>query len=543
MDCASNSIRRSATSEVCVALLSVDELTVSFGGTTVLDAVSFAIGKGQRFGVVGESGAGKSVAALAIMGLLPNEAQVTGATIFDAAPLPAEEEARARLRGKRIAMVFQDCASALDPLQTVGVQVAEAMQLAGQAQGDMKAEVERLFTELGLEPGQLGRYPRELSGGERQHVLIAMALAGKPDLLICDEPASALDLVTRRRVIDAIDRACTDRGMALMYISHDLKAVASLCTKIMVLRRGKVVEIGDKLDVLGHPKHEYTKYLLAAGRHRARTLMRAPISGDLLKVRGLTKHFRQPDISLFQPRPPLVALDALSFAIRSGESLALVGPSGSGKSTLARIIAGLDRVTKGELEFDHQVYHGTDLPRMLRREISLVVQDPTTNFDPRLTIGESVAEPLRLEHGAELDELGRRIVEVVQAVGLSPDMLNRFPREFSTGQLQRFAIARALTTRPRLVVLDEPVSSLDVAVRGEVLVLLNRLRADYGLTFLIISHDLDVVRVVADRVMVMDKGRIVETGTPAQLLDTPQEPLTKQLVAAQLPDVGIVPVL
>jgi peptide/nickel transport system ATP-binding protein len=213
------------------------------------------------------------------------------------------------------------------------------------------------------------------------------------------------------------------------------------------------------------------------------------------------------------------------------------------KKDIAGIIAGLERATKGELEFDHQVYHGTDLPRMLRRDISLVIGDPSTSFNPRLTIGESVAEPLRLEPGAEFDELGRRIVELVQAVGLSPDMLNRFPREFSTGQLQRFAIARALIARPRLVILDEPVSSLDVAVRGEVLVLLNRLRADYGLTFLVISHDLDMVRVVADRVMVVDKGRIIETGTPAQLLDKPQEPLTKQLVAAQLPDVGIVPVL
>jgi peptide/nickel transport system ATP-binding protein len=373
--------------------------------------------------------------------------------------------------------------------------------------------------------------------------MIAMALAGKPDLLICDEPTSALDLITQRRVIDLIDRVCSDRGMALMFISHDLKAVAALCTKIMVLRRGKVIEMGDKLDVLGHPRHDYTKLLLAAGRHRPRTLMRTPISGDLLAVRGLTRRFRQPDVSMFQPRPPLVALDTVSFAIRSGESLALVGPSGSGKSTLARIIAGLDRASGGELEFDHQVYHGTDLPRTLRRDISLVFQDPFGSFNPRLTVGESVAEPLRLEHGAEFDELGRRIVEVVQAVGLSPDMLNRFPHEFSGGQRQRFAIARALITRPRLVVLDEPVSALDVSVRGEVLVLLNRLRADYGLTFLVISHDLDMVRIVADRVMVMDKGKIIETGTPAQLLDKPQEPLTKELIAASLPDVGIVPVL
>ena len=526
-----------------MALLKADALTVRFDETAVLDAVTFEIGKGQRFGVIGESGSGKTMTALAIMGLLPEDAALSGTLIFDGAPLPADEEARARLRGKRIAMVFQEPMTSLNPLEKAGAQVAEAMQLAGQAQGDVRGEVERLFAEVGLEPGHAARYPHELSGGQRQRVMIAMALAGKPDLLICDEPTSALDLITQRTVIDLIDRICTDRDMALMFISHDLKAVAALCTKIMVIRHGKVVEMGDKLDVLGHPRHEYTKLLLAAGRHRARTLMRAPISGDILVVRNLTRRFRQPDISIFEPRPPLVALDDVSFSIRSGESLALVGPSGSGKSTLARIIAGLDRATKGELEFDHQVYHGTDLPRMLRRDISLVFQDPFGSFNPRLTIGESVAEPLRLEQGAEVDELGRRIVEVVQAVGLSPDMLDRFPHEFSGGQRQRFAIARALITRPRLVVLDEPVSALDVSVRGEVLVLLNRLRADYGLTFLVISHDLDMVRIVADRVMVLDKGRIIETGTPAQLLDKPQATLTKELIAASLPDVGIVPVL
>lgn len=526
-----------------MALLSVDEMTVSFGGTTVLDAVSFTIGKGQRFGVVGESGAGKSMAALGIMGLLPDGAQVKGTLVFDGAPVPDDEQARAKLRGKRIAMVFQGSESSLDPLETVGAQVVEAMVLAGQAHGDVRLELERLLGDLGLEPGLSSRYPRELTDGQRQCVMIAVALAGKPDLLICDEPTSALDLMAQRRVIDLIDRICADRGMALMFISHDFKAVAALCTKILVLRRGKVVEMGDKLDVLGHPRHDYTKMLLAVGRHRARTLMRAPISGDLLRVRGLTRCFRQPDVSLFEPRPPLVALDDVSFAIRRGESLALVGPTGSGKSTLARIIAGLDRATSGELEFDHQAYHGVDLPRMLRPDIGFVFPNPLGSFNPRLTIGESVAEPLRLEQGAELDELGRRIVEIVQAVGLSPDLLNRFPRELSVGQRQRFAIARALITRPRLIVLDDPVSALDVSVRGDVLVLLNRLRADYGLTFLIVGHDLDMLSIVADRVIVMDKGRIIETGTPAQLLDKPQEALTRNLVAARLPDIGIVPVL
>ncbi len=526
-----------------MALLKVEGLSIGFAGTPVLEAVDFTISKGQRFGIIGESGSGKTLTSLAVMGLLPEGAEARGSIVFDGAPLPADEAERAKFRGRRIGMVFQEPMTSLNPLELAGDQVLEAMELAGQGGANARADVEALFREVGLEAAHTKSYPHELSGGQRQRVMIAMTLAGKPDLLICDEPTSALDLITQRRVLDLIDRICTDREMALMFISHDLKAVALLCTKIMVMRRGRIVEIGDKVDVLGHPKHDYTKMLLAAGRQRGRALMRAPIGGDLLTLRGVTRRYRQPDVSIFQPRPPLFAADKVDLTLRAGESLAIVGPSGAGKSTVARIVAGLDKATSGELEFDHQVYHGTDLPRSLRRDISLVFQDPFGSFNPRLTIGESVAEPLRLETGANLDELGRRIVEVVKAVGLSPGMLERYPHEFSGGQRQRFAIARALITRPRLVILDEPVSALDVSVRGEVLVLLNRLRADYGLTFLIISHDLDMVRSVADRVVVMDKGRIIESGSPAALLDKPQEPLTKELIAASLPDIGIVPVL
>lgn len=525
-----------------MALLKVDELTVTVNDATVLDSVSFTIGQGQRLGVIGENRSGKSALALTIMGLL-QDAEIAGSIAFDNAPMPADEAGLAALRGKRIAMVFQEPDGPLDPLRTVGAQIAEAMQLAGQSTGDGNAEVEALLREVGLEPANAAWFPHQLSPGERRRLSIAMAVAGKPDLLICDEPTAALDLIAQRKVVDLIDRICAERGMALMLISQDLKAIAMLCTKVMVMRRGKVVEVGDKLEVLGHPKDIHTKMLLAAGRHRARTLMRTPISGDMLAVRNVTRRFRQPDISIFETQPALVAVDNVSMSIRSGESLALIGPSGSGKSTLARIIAGLERATDGELEFDHQIYHGTDLPRMLRRDISFVFPNPLASFNPRLTVGESVVEPLKLEQGAEFEALGRRIVEVVQAVGLEPDMLERRPHEFTGGQLQRFAIARALIARPRLIVLDEPVASLDLSVRGEILVMLNRLRADYGLTFLVIAHDLDVIRIIADRVIVMDRGRIVETGTPAQLLDKPQHQVTQALIAASLPDVGIVPVL
>lgn len=525
-----------------MALLKLDEFGVTLRGAMLLEGIAFTIGKGQRFGLIGESGAGKTSIALAIMGLLPAYAEIKGSLSFDDAVIPADEASRAKLRGKRIGMVFQDAADALDPLQSAGTQIAEAIQLAGQA-NDLRASMDLLLRDVGLEPDLASRFPHQLSASERQRVAIAIALAGKPELLIADEPTAGLDLIAQRKVIDLIDRLCAERGMALMYISHDLKAVALLCTRIAVLRAGKIVELGDKLDVLGHPKHDYTKLLLAAGRHRAKTLMRAPIGGDLLVLRNVSRRFRQPDLNVFQPRPPLLAVDDVSFTLRAGKSLALIGPSGAGKSTLARLIVGLDRVTSGELQFDQEPYRGSDIPRLTRRDISLVFPDAARSFNPRLTVGESVAEPLRLEAGAEMEDLSQRLVETVNAVGLSPDMLSRFPHEFSSGQLPRLAIARALITRPRLIVLDEPVSSLDVAVRGEILVMLNRLRADFGLTFLVIGHDLDTLRIVADRVLVMDKGRIVETSTPAQLLERPQKSVSKALIAAALPDVGIVPVL
>jgi peptide/nickel transport system ATP-binding protein len=315
-----------------------------------------------------------------------------------------------------------------------------------------------------------------------------------------------------------------------------------LATKIVVMRAGKVVEVGEKAEVFGHPKHEFTRAVLTAGRHRARTLMRTPIGATLLELRGVTRRYRQPDRSLFEPRPPIVALDGVNLAVRAGESVALTGPAGAGKSTLVRVVVGLERVSSGELEFEQTVYHGSDLPRTMRRDIGIVWRDPAPTFNPRLTVGETIAEPLQLEMQKSMDELSRRIVEMVTAVGLHPDMLSRTPCEFSIGQLQRLAIARALITRPRMVVFDEPVAGLDVAARGEILVMLNRLRADFGLSFLVVSHDLDVIRIVADRVLVMDRGKIIESTTPAQLLEKPQEPLSQQIVAAQLPDVGIVPV-
>jgi peptide/nickel transport system ATP-binding protein len=519
-----------------VSLLEANDLTISFGDTEVVSALHLSVRAGEKFGLIGESGSGKSMTALAITGLLPEGARASGTLSFEDAPLPSDEAAMARLRGRRIAMIFQEPMTALNPLMTAGRQIAEAAQLA-ERPFDAKA-LRALLAEVGLEPRHAERYPHQLSGGQRQRVMIAMALAAEPALLIADEPTSALDLITQRTIIELIRAACDKRNMALILISHDLKAVAALCSRVSVIRRGRIVETGPTQKVLGSPASDYARLLVSASRppRRNSALMRPPIGEELLEVEAVTRRFRQPDISIVQPRPPLVAVNGVSLTLRRAESVALVGPSGCGKSTLARIIAGLDTASDGQMRYAHQSYHGKDLPPPLRREISLVFQDPFGSFNPRLPIGDSVSEPLRLEPEMRVEDKAQRLFDIVEAVGLDPAMLMRYPHEFSGGQRQRFAIARALITRPNLVVLDEPVSALDLSVRGEILMLLNRLRADFGLTLLVISHDLDMVAALADRVLVMQAGTIVEEGTPGELFEAPKHELTRALLAARLPE-------
>jgi peptide/nickel transport system ATP-binding protein len=516
-------------------LLEVQNLSIGFGDSRAIQDVSLALEAGDRFGIIGESGSGKTLTALAITGLLPIGASLTGEIRIDGHPLPANERAMARLRGKRIGMVFQEPMTALNPLMRVGRQIAEAVELGGLHLG--AATINELLAEVGLAPEHGRRFPHQLSGGQRQRVMIAMALASQPDLLIADEPTSALDLVTQRTVLDLLAQICARRRMTLLFISHDLKAVAALCSRVLVLHRGRMVESGSTEQVLGAPAQDYTRRLVAASRFDVAAPPRPPSTPTLLELEQISR-----DYGAGAPWPwrakPLRALHDVSFTVQEGQCLALVGPSGCGKTTLARIIAGLDDASAGALRLAGQAYHGRDLPRTMRADISLVFQDPFGSFDPRLPMGQSVAEPLRLRPGLGLAQRTERLHEVITAVGLSPDMLGRYPHEFSGGQRQRLAIARALVTRPRLLVLDEPVSALDVSVRGEVLNLLARLQAEFGLTYLLISHDLDMVRAMADRVMVMEAGRIVEQGAPQAILDHPQHRLTQALVAARLPELG-----
>jgi peptide/nickel transport system ATP-binding protein len=513
-----------------MSLLEVGDLTVGFGNRTIVHSVGISLAEGERFGIIGESGSGKTLTALAITGLLPEGASWTGTITLDGSPLPRDETLMARLRGRRIGMVFQEPMTALNPLMRVGAQIDEAMP-----DGASDTAVDDLLREVGLDDVHARRYPHQLSGGQRQRVVIAIALAGRPDLLIADEPTSALDLITQRTVLDLIADICTRRRMALLFISHDLKAVAALCTRVAVMQHGVVVETGDIATVLQAPKNDYTRRLIAASRFQDRRAGAERVGKTLLEVSSITRDYRQGGIFRWS-RPPLRAVHEVSFSIGEAECVALVGPSGCGKSTLARIIVGLDRASSGAMRLAGQTYHGADLPKSLRKDVSLVFQDPFGSFDPRLRIAASLAEPLRLVPGIDRLSIGARLTEAVRAVGLDEAMLERFPHEFSGGQRQRLAIARALVTRPRLLVLDEPVSALDVSVRGEVLDLLAGLRDQFGLTYLIISHDLDMVRAMADRVLVMEAGRIVEEGAPEALFAAPQHMLTRELVAARLPE-------
>lgn len=515
-----------------MSLLEVDALSVRFGGQTAVKGISFALERGERFGIVGESGSGKTLTAMAITGLLPEGAQVGGRIRFDGAPLPSDERAMAKLRGKRIGMVFQEPMTALNPLVRVHEQIEEAISL--NRSDNAQLDVPFLLEEVGLEQKHGQRFPHQLSGGQRQRVMIAMALARQPDLLIADEPTSALDLITQRRILDLIREICAKRRMALLFISHDLKAVAALCSRVLVLHKGELVESGPISSVFGFPQRTYTQKLVAASRFAPRVGSEGEPGQTLLVIRGLTREYHRNRL-LHWGENALRAVDDVSFSIQQGECVALVGPSGCGKTTLAKIVVGLDTASAGSLEFGGIRYRGGDLPKNLRSDLTLVFQDPFGSFDPRMTIARSIAEPLRLERGGLSP--GQRVREALEAVGLDAAMLERYPHEFSGGQRQRLAIARALVTRPKLVVLDEPVSALDVSVRGEVLALLTRLQQQFGLTYLLISHDLDMVRAMADRVLVMQAGQIVEQGTPEIIFEQPQHQLTRELVAARLPDI------
>ncbi|OIH94432.1 ABC transporter ATP-binding protein [Curtobacterium sp. MCBA15_001] len=547
-------------------ILQVEGLRVAFSGAEpVVRDVSFALTPGRVLALVGESGSGKSVSAMSVLGLLPPQARVSGSIRFRGQELvgATTEQLRA-VRGAGIGVVFQEPMNSFTPVLSIGTQIAEAVRAhpRGLDRAGVSARIDELLRAAGLsDPARIRRaYPHELSGGQLQRAMIAMALAGDPVALIADEPTTALDVTVQAGTLDLLRGLCRERDLAVLLITHDMGVVADVADEVLVMRRGEPVEHGAVDALFRAPRADYTRALLAAvpvleaGPASATQLASDDATGGADASRASPHRHGRPaagasvrdrrrgpspvvarvrDVSVRYERRGAPTVSGIDFELRAGETLGLVGESGSGKSTIGRALAGLVPVVAGSVEVD-----GSDLRtargrrlRQVRSRVGIVFQDPASSLNPRQTIGWSIAEPL-LVHGSDAAERARRVRDLLEAVQLDPTWAERFPHELSGGQRQRVAVARALALRPALVIADEPTSALDVTVQAAVLELLSALQDEFGFGMLLISHDLAVVRQLADEVVVLRDGRVVERGATAVVLDDPQEDYTRMLLAA-----------
>ncbi len=569
------------------ALLSIQNLNIQFSNegekTIAAKNVTIEIKKGELVAIVGESGSGKSVTALSLLQLLPAQTNITGKTIFfqkEKQPVNLINAAPAvinAIRGKDIAMIFQEPMTSLNPVYTCGKQVMEAIQLHEKVSSKIaKAKTIALFEKVKLpEPSAIvNRYPHQLSGGQKQRVMIAMAISCNPSLLIADEPTTALDVTVQKTILQLIKELQQQNNMGVILITHDLGVVADIADKIVVMYKGEIVEQGTTKEVLQSPQHAYTKALLAcrpAGKLKGERL---PVVSDfigkeaignrqwaigkggeamnkgqqnengttnndqsttVLKVENLKVYFPVKKKFFGKPIQFFKAVDDVSFDVMQGETVGLVGESGCGKTTLGRTILHLIQPTEGKIYLE-----GKDITkikssalRSMRKDLQIVFQDPYGSLNPRITIGNAILEPLKV-HGV-LQNTGQRkekVIELLEKVSLLPDHFNRYPHQFSGGQRQRICIARALALNPSFLIFDESVSALDVSVQAQVLNLLNDLKKEFGFTSIFISHDLSVVRYVSDRILVMHKGKIVEQGDAEQIYHHPQNEYTQQLIEA-----------
>lgn len=577
-------------------LLEISGLEIGTSSTRLVHGVDLQVGRGERVGLIGESGSGKSLTLLAAMGLLPENLKVSGSVRLDGEGelLGASERRMASVRGSRMSMVFQEPMTALNPLMRVGEQIAEIIRLHQGVKGQpLQTQVLELLDSVKVpDPARAERaYPHELSGGQRQRIVLAMAMANQPDLLLADEPTTALDVTVQKQVLELMGDQVRQAGSSLLFITHDLGVVASICDRVLIMRHGRIVESGPLQTVFSDPQHPYTRGLLAAsaletdqqtgrlmtvgavgqegrqqggpgqsglgqggpGQTGPQQEQAGPASGaaphevsseepqtfdqaaifnqtdaePLLAVREVRRTYGR--AGLFGGGRQVQALRGVSFDVRAGQRFGIVGESGCGKSTLLRILTGLDEATSGSVEVSGQEILGKKERqlRWLREAVQIVFQDPMGSLDPRMRIEDVVAEPLR---GASREERRSRVEALLEEVGLPRRAADRCPHEFSGGQRQRIAIARALITRPKILMADEAVSALDVSVRAQVLNLLDDLVRDYDLTMLFVSHDLQVVRHACDTVAVMNAGQIVECGPADVLFAQPQHSYTASLL-------------
>ncbi|RZA00822.1 MAG: ABC transporter ATP-binding protein [Sphingobacteriaceae bacterium] len=561
-------------------MLQINNLHIQFKTPNGLfDAVknsSFTLNKGQTIGIVGESGSGKSVTSLAIMRLLDEKQTVISGDINleDTPLLSLSEDEMRSIRGNRIAMIFQEPMTSLNPVLTCGFQVTEAIQLhLGLSKQEAKEHTIKLFNEVQLPRPEaiFDSYPHQISGGQKQRVMIAMALSCNPKILIADEPTTALDVTVQKTIIELLIRLKAERNMSLIFISHDLGVIREIADHVLVMYRGEIVESASVDDIFANPQHPYTKGLLACRPSPAHRLKKLPVISDfmngdaaadveqirvkynysiaeisarkeklynqqpILTVAGLSTWFPVSTGILGNTTQVVKAVNNASFEVYPGETLGLVGESGSGKTTLGRSILRLIEPNAGTIYFKGKNICDISKTEMrdIRRDMQIIFQDPYSALNPRLTVGESILEPLQV-HQLYSNNIQRKqkVIELLDRVGLLPEHFDRYPHEFSGGQRQRIVIARALALQPKFIICDESVSALDVSVQAQVLNLIRELQEEFNLTYIFISHDLAVIKHISDRIMVMNQGEIVEIGDADEVYNHPQNEYTKKLIAA-----------